>query len=79
MSHRSWRRSHMVTCHDRQYLACFEADPFSNVEFTENVGNVRRRPLNALWCIPFERANPVRSFPPFRGQASFSGLYYPVT
>ncbi|HEX5298474.1 MAG TPA: TnsA-like heteromeric transposase endonuclease subunit [Streptosporangiaceae bacterium] len=32
-----------------------------------------------MWSTPFERAGPVRSFPSFRGQASFTGLYYAAT
>jgi hypothetical protein len=32
-----------------------------------------------LWSTPFERVAPVRSFPSFRGQVSFSGLYYAAT
>jgi hypothetical protein len=32
-----------------------------------------------LWSTPFERVAPVRSFPSFRGQVSFPGLYYAAT
>jgi hypothetical protein len=49
------------------------------VEFAENVGNVRHGPLAELWSTPFEWVNPVRSFPSFRGQANFTGLYYAAT
>jgi hypothetical protein len=31
----------------------FDADPAFKVEFTENVGDVRRGPLEELWSIPF--------------------------
>ena len=49
------------------------------VEFTGSGGGRCRGPLGELWSTPFERAAPVRSFPSFRGQASFPGLYYAAT
>jgi hypothetical protein len=49
------------------------------VEFVESIGGTRRGPLGQLWSIPFERARPVRTFPSFRGQRSFPGLYYAAT
>jgi hypothetical protein len=49
------------------------------VEFTGSAGCCCRGPLGELWSTPFERVAPVRSFPSFRGQASFSGLYYAAT
>ena len=57
----------------------FEAAPAFEVEFAENVGNVRHGPLAELWSTPFEWVNQVRSFPSFRGQANFTGLYYAAT
>ncbi len=49
------------------------------VEFTDRAGGCFRGPFGELWSTPFERAAPVRSFPSFRGQASFPGLYYAAT
>lgn len=54
--------------------------PVFEVEFTGgSAGRCCRGPLAELWGTPFERAAPVRSFPSFRGQASFPGLYYAAT
>jgi hypothetical protein len=52
---------------------CFE------VEFAESIGDVRKGLLAQLWSVPFERVRPVRSFPSFRGQKRFPGLYYAAT
>jgi hypothetical protein len=49
------------------------------VEFVDEVGVTRRGPLAALWSTRFECANPARSFPSYRGQKNFSGLYYAAT
>jgi len=43
------------------------------------MGGTRRGPLTELWSVPFERVRPVRTFPSFRGQKSFPGLYYAAT
>jgi hypothetical protein len=32
-----------------------------------------------MWANPFEHVAPVRSFPSFKGQANFTGLYYAAT
>jgi hypothetical protein len=53
--------------------------PAFEVEFTGDAGDRRCGPLGELWSMPFERVAPVRSFPSFRGQRSFSGLYYAAT
>jgi hypothetical protein len=54
--------------------------PVFEVEFTGGDGDSRcRGPLGELWGTPFERVAPVRSFPSFRGQVSFPGLYYAAT
>ena|SRR5712691_4994458 len=53
--------------------------PAFEVEFTDSAGGCCRGPFDELWSTPFERAAPVRSFPSFRGQASFPGLYYAAT
>ena len=54
--------------------------PAFGVEFTGgSAGGCCRGPLGELWGTPFERAAPVRSFPSFRGQVSFPGLYYAAT
>lgn len=49
------------------------------VEFVDDVGVTRRGLLAALWSTRFERVNPARSFPSYRGQKNFSGLYYAAT
>jgi hypothetical protein len=53
--------------------------PAFEVGFTDGAGGCCSGPLGELWSTPFERVAPVRSFPSFRGQASFSGLYYAAT
>ncbi len=53
--------------------------PAFEVEFTSGAGDCCRGSLGELWSTPFERVAPVRSFPSFRGQMSFSGLYYTAT
>lgn len=35
--------------------------------------------LRDLWCERFERARPARSFPKFREQRNFTGLYFSAT
>ncbi len=54
-------------------------NPAFEVEFAGGAGGCCRGPLGELWSTPFERAVPVRSFPSFRGQVSFPGLYYAAT
>jgi hypothetical protein len=49
--------------------------PVFEVEFTGGTDGRCRGPLGELWGVPFERVAPVRSFPSFRGQVSFPGLY----
>lgn len=49
------------------------------VEFAEIIGGTCRGPLAELWSVPFERVKPVRTFPSFRGQTNFPGLYYAAT
>ncbi len=49
------------------------------IEFAESIGGTRRGPLAQLWSVPFEQVRPVRTFPSFRGQRSFPGLYYAAT
>ena len=53
--------------------------PGFEVEFTGGDGGCCRGRLGELWSTPFERVAPVRSFPSFRGQVSFPGLYYAAT
>lgn len=53
--------------------------PAFEVEFTGSDGGCWRGRLGELWSTPFERVAPVRSFPSFRGQVSFPGLYYAAT
>lgn len=49
------------------------------VEFLDAGGVERRGSLARCWSEPFERALPVRSFPSFKGQGNFSGLYWSAT
>jgi hypothetical protein len=50
-----------------------------DVEFVDETGGVRRRPLSASWDLPFERIRPVRSFPSIKGHLSFPGLWWAAT
>lgn len=50
-----------------------------DVEFVGEAGEIRRRPLAAAWDLPFERIQPVRSFPSIKGRPSFSGLWWAAT
>ena len=45
-------------------------------EFMDSTGARCHGLLTEVWATPFERAAPVRSFPSFRGQVNFTGLYY---
>ncbi len=54
------------------------AAPVFGVEFTVGGAGSRRGPFGELWSTPFERVAPVRSFPSFRGQASFPGTTVPI-
>ncbi|MGV9386242.1 TnsA-like heteromeric transposase endonuclease subunit [Nonomuraea sp. NPDC003707] len=38
-----------------------------------------RGPLSSLWDMPFEQAKPARSFPSFKGQKNFAGLWWSAT
>jgi hypothetical protein len=49
------------------------------VEVAESMGGTRRGPLAELWSIAYERVEPVRKFPSYRGQKNFPGLYYAAT
>ena len=53
--------------------------PVLTAEFVNRAGSRCRGPLSEVWASPFEHAAPVRSFPSFRGQANFTGLYYAAT
>jgi hypothetical protein len=57
----------------------FEDTPPLTVELVESIGGTRRGPLSELWNIPYEHVSPVRTFPSFRGQKNFPGLYYAAT
>lgn len=39
----------------------------------------RREPLSACWDVPFERVKQSRSFPSFKGQKNFPGLWWSAT
>jgi hypothetical protein len=49
------------------------------VSFIDEVGVRRREPLPLCWNLPFERAAPSRSFPSFKGQKNFPGLWWSAT
>ena len=53
--------------------------PVLAAEFIDSAGTRCRGPLSEVWATSFERAAPVRSFPSFRGQDNFTGLYYAAT
>jgi hypothetical protein len=59
--------------------AVYEVTATFGVEFTDDIGATRRGPLATLWSSRFEHVNSVRSFPSYRGQKNFSGLYYAAT
>lgn len=50
-----------------------------DVEFVDADGAERRGSLARCWGEPFERGLPVRSFPSFKGQRNFTGLYWAAT
>jgi len=47
--------------------------------FVDEAGAQRREPLPSCWQVPFERARPSRSFPSFKGQRNFPGLWWSAT
>jgi hypothetical protein len=47
--------------------------------FVDEAGAQRREPLPSCWDVPFERARPSRSFPSFKGQRNFPGLWWSAT
>ena len=49
------------------------------VVFSEVDGVERRQPLTLCWDVAFERAAAARRFSSYRGQRSFSGLWYFVS
>jgi hypothetical protein len=49
------------------------------VSFIDEAGAQRREPLPSCWNLPFERAGPSRSFPSFKGQRNFPGLWWSAT
>src|SRR5262245_2826237 len=49
------------------------------VSFIDEIGVRRHEPLPLCSNLPFERAAPSRSFPAFRGQKNFPGLWWSAT
>jgi hypothetical protein len=47
--------------------------------FVDEAGIQRREPLPSCCDLPFERMRPSRSFPSFKGQRSFPGLWWSAT
>ena len=70
---------HSVTGYGRVGGCRAFSDSRLRVEFTGSDGGCCRGPFGELWSTPFEQVAPVRSFPSFRGQVSFPGLYYAAT
>jgi hypothetical protein len=64
-------------------LACTAGSPAAGfwfeVLFIDETGAQRRQPLASCWDVPFERAGPSRSFPSFKGQRNFPGLWWSAT
>ena len=70
----------IVTFYDRSCTYRVRGgDSCFGVEFVDDVGVRHKGPLAALWSTRFERVNQVRSFPSYRGQKNFTGLYYAAT
>ncbi|MCI2421091.1 TnsA-like heteromeric transposase endonuclease subunit [Saccharopolyspora sp. K220] len=42
-------------------------------------GEEHRLPLTEVWSVPFETCSPARSFPSYRGQRHFPGLWWSAT
>src|SRR6266536_4044905 len=59
--------------------ACSAARVSFEVSFSVEAGRQRREPLLSCWDVPFERAAPSRSFPSFKGQRNFPGLWWSAT
>jgi hypothetical protein len=49
------------------------------LEYWPVAGERSRGSLAGCWSVPFERCRPVRSFPSYRGQSSFSGWWWLAT
>lgn len=47
-----------------------------HVSFVDANGARRCEPLSSCWTVPFEQALPVRAFTSYKGQKSFSGLWW---
>jgi hypothetical protein len=52
--------------------------PFA-VEFVDGDGRVRREPLTECAAVSFESVTAVRSFPSYRGQRNWPGLWWSAT
>jgi hypothetical protein len=59
--------------------ACPATRSSFEVSFIDETGGWRREPLSSCWAVPFERAAPSRSFPSFKGQRNFPGLWWSAT
>jgi len=64
---------------DLSSLARATAASSFELSFVDETGAQRREPLSSCWDMPFERARPSRSFPTFRGQRNFPGLWWFAT
>jgi hypothetical protein len=49
------------------------------VEFVDDDGRVRREPLTDCTAVSFESVAAVRSFPSYRGQRNWPGLWWSAT
>jgi hypothetical protein len=59
--------------------ACPAARSSFEVSFRDETGGQRREPMSSCWGLPFERVRPSRSFPTFKGQRNFLGLWWSAT
>jgi TnsA-like endonuclease N terminal len=64
---------------DLSGLARAPAASSFELSFVDETGAQRREPLSSCWDMPFERARPSRSFPTFKGQRNFPGLWWFAT
>lgn len=49
------------------------------LEYVDAGRKLRQGPLEVMWSARFEESGPVRTFPSYRGQRSFSGWYWAAT
>lgn len=50
-----------------------------DVAFVDEDGGSAQRCLDQCWDVPFELVTPARSFPSFKGQRNWPGLWWSAT